>query len=201
MERRAGLASQGRGGGGCVCGWRLLGFAPVGRRGFAARRLRRCPLRGHPPGATPAAPGWFCCAKPSRSPLARAGALGGSLFAGSARYARQGLPPLDPAGDVRITILAPRERAQAHSGDCCSRGAAPLRPAKGCRPWIPPEMYGSRFLLPGSAGCQPAGAIRWCPLFARAPARRRPTVGFAVGLSAACSHRCLWPVARSPRSP
>ena len=63
--------------------------------------LRMSPLRGDQSVATPATPGRFATRfvanTASPSPLARASALGGLLFADSVRYACQGLAGPGPA--------------------------------------------------------------------------------------------------------
>jgi hypothetical protein len=61
------------------------------RRRLAACLLRKSPLRGDRAGAAPTASGGFAGRNQSSSPLVRLRSLGGSLFAGAARYARQGL--------------------------------------------------------------------------------------------------------------
>jgi hypothetical protein len=59
--------------------------------------LRMSPLRGDRTVATLALPVCPAARNETLSPLARAGALGGLLFAGAARYARQGLAGPGPA--------------------------------------------------------------------------------------------------------
>ncbi len=76
----------------------MLRFAPHGDS--AAGPAERCCASPRPKAAvsrvaTPAAPSCLAALDQSLSPLGGAGRLGGLLFAGSARYARQGLSPLD----------------------------------------------------------------------------------------------------------
>jgi hypothetical protein len=52
------------------------------------------------------------------------------------RCDRSGAAQAAPARCAARNQAGPRSRAQARSGDCCSRDAVPLRPAKGSAgPW------------------------------------------------------------------